>query len=273
MISILSGTSSGIPTLPATVGYRLVEASLDKQMDAFKKSGMVKRDIEYFRAAIAKVDSADELVKDYRLFRMVLSAYGLDSQINSQALMKKVMAEDPSDQKSIANRLVDSRYRELARDFDFFNGASKLKETAFVSAVVDRYVTAEFEKSTEKTNPGVRLALYFKRMAPNIQSWYQVMGDRPLYDVVRAALQIPAAGSQTGIDGQAKLLEKRIGLDNLRDPAFLDRFIARFLANYDQTHAPSTLSVASLIQPLAPLSGGSVSLGASTILGLAAQRR
>jgi hypothetical protein len=273
MIGTLPGTSSGFPTLPATVGYHLVEASLDRQIDAFKKSGAVKRDLEYFRTAIAKVDSADALVKDYRLFRMVLSAYGLDSQINAQALMKKVMAQDPSDEKSIANRLVDSRYRALARDFDFFNGAVKLKDPAFVSQVIDRYVTAEFEKSTETTNPGVRLALYFKRMAPNVQSWYQVMGDRPLYDVVRTALQIPVAGSQTGIDGQAKLLEKRIGLDKLKDPAFLERFITRFLANYDQANAPSTLSVANLIQPLAPLSSGSVSLGASTILGLATQRR
>jgi hypothetical protein len=267
-VSGLGGTS-----MSAMLGYRMVEASLDKQVAAFRKSGVVARDIEYFRQNIGKVDNADELVKDYRLYRVVLSAYGLDAQINSQALMKKVLGENWSDPKAMANRLVDSRYREIAKAFNFhFAGNSKLKNTTFVESVIDRFVTAEFEKSTENTNPGVRLALYFKRMAPNITSWYQVLGDKPLYEVVRTALQIPAAGSQTGIDGQVKLLERRIGLENLKDPAALERLIGRFLANYDQANASATLSVASLIQPLAT-SSGSVSLGASTILSLASLRR
>jgi hypothetical protein len=269
-VSGLGGTTG----MSAMLGYRMVEASLDKQVAAFRKSGVVARDIEYFRQNIGKIETADELVKDYRLYRVVLSAYGLDSQINGQGLMKKVLGENWSDPKAMANRLVDSRYREIAKDFNFhFVGNAKLKSTAFIESVIDRFVTAEFEKSTENTSPGVRLALYFKRMAPNITSWYQVLGDKPLYEVVRTALQIPAAGSQTGIDGQAKLLERRIGLENLKDPAALERLIGRFLANYDKTNASTAMSVASLIQPLAPVSGGSVSLGASTILSLASQRR
>jgi hypothetical protein len=273
MTGAVSGLGGGVGT-SAMLGYRMVAASLDKQVAAFRKSGVVARDIEYFRQNIGKVQTADELVKDYRLYRVVLSAYGLDSQINAQGLMKKVLGENWADSKAIANRLVDSRYREIARDFNFhFAGNGKLKNATFVEGIVDRFVTAEFEKNTENSSPGVRLALYFKRMAPKITSWYQVLGDKPLYEVVRTALQIPAAGSQTGIDGQAKLLERRIGLENLKDPAAVERFIGRFLANYDQANASATTSVASLIQPLAPLSGGSVSLGAATILSLASQRR
>jgi Protein of unknown function (DUF1217) len=273
MIGALPG--SGIaPATSAMLGYRMVEATLDKQIEAFRKSGQMSRDIDYVRDKIGKIGNAEELVKDYRLYRIVLSAYGLDSQIGSQALMKRVLSEDPADDKSMANRLVDSRYREIARAFDFHaSGNAKLQTPAFVDGLIDRYVTAEFEKRTEQTNPGVRLALYFKRMAPNVTSWYQVLGDKPLYEVVRTALQIPAAGSQTGIDGQAKLLERRIGLDSLKDPQALERLIGRFLANYDRTNAPATVSVANLIQPLAPLSGGTTSLGASTILGLASLRR
>jgi hypothetical protein len=273
MTSGISGLAGGSGT-PAMLGYRMVEASLDKQVATFRKSGIVARDIEYFRQNIGKIETADELVKDYRLYRVVLSAYGLDSQINAQGLMKKVLGENWADSKAMANRLVDSRYREIAKAFNFhFSGNAKLQNAAFVEGIIDRFVTAEFEKSTENTNPGVRLALYFKRMAPGITSWYQVLGDKPLYEVVRTALQIPAAGSQTGIDGQAKLLERRIGLENLKDPAAVERFIGRFLANYDQANSSASLSVASLIQPLAPIPGGSVSLGASTILSLASQRR
>jgi len=273
-ISLTGAGDTQQPVMPAMLGYRMVEASFDKQQAAFANSPAVKREIDYVKTAIAKVTSADDLVKDYRLFRFVLSAFGLDSQIDAKAFMKKVLEQDPSDSDSLSNKLADSRYQAIAKAFDFFDvGNANLKKASFIDDVVSKYVTAEFEKSTEQNNPGVRLALYFKRMAPNATSWYQIMGDKPLYEVVRTALQIPPAGSQTGVEGQAKVLEKRIGLANLKDPKFLENFINRFLANYDQANAPTTLSVASLIQPLPASATGGVSLGASTIMGLASLKR
>jgi len=65
-----------------------------------------------------------------------------------------------------------------------------------------------------------------------------------------------AAGSD--IDKQAKDLEKRIGLANLKDPKFLDRFISRFLAGYDASNS-QMVSIASLIQPLSAGGNGSLS--------------
>jgi hypothetical protein len=266
----------GQPSLvSASLGYRMVANSLDKQIAAFKSSPMVQRDIAYFRQAMAKVDSPDDITGDYRLFKFVLSAFGLDSQINAKALMKKVLAEDPTDPKSLSNKLVDSHYREIAKAFDFAGGSVDLKAESFLSSVIDRYVTTEFEKKTEQTNPGVRLALYFKRMAPQLTSWYQVLGDKNLYEVVRTALGMSSLAAGSDIDKQAKSLEKRIGIENLKDPKFLDRFVSRFLAGYDASNSSQTLSIASLIQPLSATSGGSLSgpLSASTLLALIAQQR
>jgi uncharacterized protein DUF1217 len=274
MIDALTGSGDSQPSMAATLGYRMVEASIDKQTAASRKSGPVKREIDYFKAAIAKVTSADDLVKNYRLFRFVLSAYGLDSQIDAKAFMRKVLEQDPADSKSLANKLVDSRYLQIAKDFNFFaGGAANLKKSSFIDGIVDKYVTAEFEKTTDQTNPGIRLALYFKRAAPAATSWFQIMGDKPLYEVVRTALQLPPAGTESGVNSQAKVLEKRIGLANLKDPKFLENFIGRFLASYDQTNAPATLSVASLIQPLSSSGSSGISLDASTILGLATLKR
>lgn len=271
MISTLGG--GGLPGLSATVGYKLVESTLDKQIATFEKSGSAKVEIDYFRKHIGKVESADDLVKDYRLFRFALSAFGLDSQINSQGLMKKVLGENWVDDRSLANRLADPRFREMAKAIDFhFSKGGKLKLPDFVDQLVDRYVTAEFEKSTENTNPAVRLALYFKRKAPEAANWFQIMGDKPLYEVVRTALQIQPAGARADLDRYADKLEQRVPLDKLKDPKFLDRFISRFLANYDAKSVGSTVpSAVSLIQPFNPTSNA-VSLGASTILSLATQR-
>jgi hypothetical protein len=268
------GSINGAPSMAATLGYRMAEASIDKLTAASRNSGPVKREVDDFKTAIAKITSADDLVKNYRLFRFVLSAYGLDSQIDAKAFMKQVLTQDPADSKSLANKLVDARYLKIAKDFNFYSGGNaNLKKSSFIDGIVDKYVTAEFEKTTDQTNPAIRLALYFKRTAPTVTSWYQIMGDKPLYEVVRTALQLPPAGTKSGVDSQAKVLERRIGLANLKNPRALENFIGRFLVNYDQTNGPATLSVASLIQPLSPSSSGGISLNISTILSLASLKR
>ncbi|HUL08932.1 MAG TPA: DUF1217 domain-containing protein [Candidatus Acidoferrum sp.] len=270
MIDALSST----PVISATLGYQLVESSLDKQQAAFEKSGAVQNDINYFRTAIAKVTSADDLVKDYRLLKFTLTAFGLDSQINSQALIKKVLNSDLGDSESLANKLVDSRFRQLAQAFNFAaGGASKTQDASFVDGIVQKYVTAAFEQNAAQTNPGIRLALYFKRMAPGITSWYQVLGDVPLYNVMKTTFHVSALGPSGDVDKQAEFLEKRIGIANLQDPKFVDRFVTRFLASYDQANDTTASSVASLlVQPLTQDPTSSISLAASTILTLATQR-
>ena len=277
MITSLPGLASTAPTMPQTTAYNLVEASLDNQMAAFQKSGAVQNDINYFRTEIAKVQSPDDLTKNYRLLKFVLTAFGLDSQINSQALIKQVLSSDLTDSQSIANKLVDPRYKQLAQAFNFAAGGNaNLQDPSFVDGIVNNYVTAAFEQNVGQTNPGVRLALYFKRMAPTIKNWYQVLGDVPMYNVVKTALNVMALGPSDDVDKQASFLEKRIGIANLQDPKFVDRFINRFLASYDQQNDTSSSGLLSLVQPIAAQGSDNTSnvlLSASTILSLATQSR
>jgi len=268
----LSGLGS-TPVVSATLGYQLVETSLDKQQAAFEKSAPVQHDIDYFRTAIAKVTSPDDLVKNYRLLKFTLTAFGLDSQINAQGLIKKVLSSDLSDPTSLANRLADPRFRQLAQAFNFAaGGASKVQSSSFVDGIVSNYVTVAFEQNSAQTNPGVRLALYFKRMAPTITNWYQVLGDVPLYNVMTTTFHVSALGPSDDVDKQAQFLEQRIGIANLQDPKFVDRFVSRFLASYDQANDTSASSLVSLVQPLTQNASSNISLAASTILSLAIQR-
>src|SRR5262249_29003006 len=265
MVDALSGLSS-TPVISATLGYQLVESSLDKQQAAFENSAPVQHDISYFRAAIAKVTSPDDLVKDYRLLKFTLTAFGLDSQINAQALIKKVLSSDLTDADSLANKLVDPRFRQLAQAFNFAaGGAAKVQDSSFLDGIVQNYVTVAFEQNAAQTNPGVRLALYFKRLAPTIKNWYQVLGDVPLYNIMTTTCHVSALGPSNDVDKQAQVLEKRIGIANLQDPKFVDRFVSRFLASYDQSNDTSSSSLASLVQPLTQDSTSSISLAASTI--------
>jgi hypothetical protein len=49
----------------------------------------------------------------------------------------------------------------------------------------------------------VRLALYFERTAPELDSVYGILADTALYEVVRTALGIPAEIAASDIDKQA----------------------------------------------------------------------
>jgi hypothetical protein len=263
MIASVAGAASS----SAVQGYRLVEKTLDRQMESFEKSPAVKREIEYVRGKLKTTDNAGELVGDYRVMRFVMSAFGLDSQVNAKALIKRVLDEGWRDSKAMANKLVDPRYRELAKAFDFKeSGSVKVKSEALANSLVDRFVTNEFEKSAGESNPALRHALYFKRKASSITSWYQVLGDRPLFEVVRTVLGVQTLGPATDIDKQVKFLETRIGLDNLKKPEFAKRFVDRYLTTYDQRHGAASPSGAAQI-----LASGANSLNAGGSTGFAAQ--
>jgi hypothetical protein len=244
MIAAVAGAAAG----SAAVGYRLIEKTLDRQIEAFRNNAAVKREIDYVRGKLGGIDSVDELVGDFRMMRFVMSAFGLDSQVNAKALIKRVLAEGWRDNGAMANKLVDPRYRELARAFDFAeSGPAKLKTAAFADSLENRFVTNEFEKAAGASNPALRYALYFKRKAASITSWYQVLGDRPLFEVVRTVLGVQTLGPATDLDRQVKFLETRIGLANLKKGDFADRFVDRYLAAYDQRNGPAGLSGAAAI--------------------------
>jgi uncharacterized protein DUF1217 len=258
---------AGASATSAVAGYHLIEKTLDRQMAVFEKSPAVKNEIDYLRAKIGSVDSVDELVGDYRLRRFITSAFGLESQVNAKALIKRVLAEGWRDSKAMANKLVDTRYREMAKAFDMKeSGTAKLKTSAFVESLIDRYVTAEFEKSAGESNPALRYALYFKRKAASITSWYQVLGDRPLFEVVRTVLGVQTLGPSTDLEKQVKFLETRIGLGNLKKGDFVKRFVDRYLSAYDQRNSTVSLSAASQI--LAGNIGSGTGLTAQTTYAL-----
>lgn len=265
----MTASVAGASAASAVLGYRLIEKTLDRQLDAFENNPSVKREIDYIRDKLKSIGSVDELVGDFRMMRFVMSAFGLDSQVNAKALIKRVLAEGWRDNSAMANKLVDPRYREMAKAFDFKeSGTVKLKTAAFADSLVDRYVTNEFEKSAGQGNPALRHALYFKRKASSITSWYQVLGDRPLFEVVRTVLGVQTLGPATDLERQVKFLETRIGLGNLKNGDFAKRFVDRYLSAYDQRNSPTGLSAASQILAGNVSASGSTTFAAQTTYAL-----
>ena len=105
-------------------GWNLLQRTETKSKQVLARDPVVKREIDYYRDRIQHVETADELVGDYRLLSVALKAHGLETEINYRGLIRKVLESDLNDPRSLANRLSDKRYLRLAESFDFHRKAS-----------------------------------------------------------------------------------------------------------------------------------------------------
>lgn len=372
--------------LSTSMSYRLIARDIDKSLDRVADQVAVKRETAYFEANIGKVKSADDFLKNTRLFNYAMKAFGLSDMAYAKGFMKKVLKEGVADPKSFANKLTDKRYAEFAKAFDFAakgeatttyntardstigsylarataNGllpqteavkqatahfrenigkvesiddlladpalldyamrafriegldlsraqltkileggvsdpnspANKHKDenvakfaaafdfvalgektTSYVKArdlSVTGYMRQTLEENAGNQNEGVRLALYFQRKAPGVSSFYQVLADPALAQVVRTALGFPDSFAQADIDRQVAAMEKRVNFKDFADPKKLEKFVSRFSAMWDVTQAaPAATSPAlALIS-----SAASFGISGNTLMAIATLKK
>ncbi|MGQ9369348.1 DUF1217 domain-containing protein [Azospirillum sp. ST 5-10] len=238
---------------------RLVTANEDRYEQMILKQPSVTRDIEYFKANIGKVSTVDAFMADDRLYRFVMEAFDLESQIYARALIRKVLEQGVVDDGALANRLNDSKFKEMATVLSFAEtGGLALKEPKVVQAIVDRYVRVNLEVESEETNPAVRLGLYFQRKAPTLTNWYQVMADKALREVVYTMLDLPDELGMLDVDKQKEILSKRMDVADFKDPEKVAKMLDRFAVMYDIQNGSATVAAAT--PSIGPLSGGGSSI-------------
>lgn len=235
-MSFIGGTGT-VPALPV---WQRLQKTGDEAMDRFERRPNVQREIEYFRETARKLAQlgrpregqpalsaaqekarvrrvVDELTGDPRMMRFILSSFGMDGEEKNMGRLKKIFAEDPSNDRSLASRLIDPRFKRLAEAFDFFNrGTTRLTSPTFLEQVTDRFVTSEYEKSLGQQNPALRQASYFVRNIGNVQNVFQILGDNVLRSVVTTALQLPREMINLSIERQAAMIEARLDIEDLR---------------------------------------------------------
>lgn len=225
-------------------GYKQIAGNLDRSLAAVASRPDVARESAYYLAHIRDVKSADEFIKNDRLFNFAMKAFGLKDMAYGKAFMRKVLSEGIDGTRSFALQLADHRFREFAGAFNFARYGSTA--TAFSRAqqgTVDKYVRIELENQAGGADEGVRLALYFQRKAPGVTSIFGLMGDPALYKVVQTALGLPAALSNADIDKQAAVIGAKIDVDKLKDETALDKFISRFAARWQAAGGSAGLSI------------------------------
>lgn len=205
------------------------------EFEKFRARADLKADIEYYRSNITEIESLDDLFKDHRLLKFVLSSYDLESEIQYPGKVRKIIESDLSDVDSLANRFQDPRFQKLAQDINFhILGVSKLKFQSTTDEMVKRYERLEYERHLDEQAPGVRAAIEFERRIKDVSKTVQLLGDSVLREVVTVANNIPKELAYQEVDSQVTALERKVDVNALKsDQNEIEKMVLRYLTFKD----------------------------------------
>lgn len=262
------------PALPLTgyAGWVFLKRSMPAQSAALNNSAEIKRDDEYFRAKIGSVKTADDLLKDRRLLKVALGAFGLSGDIDNKAFLRKVLTDGTLKANALSNRLADKQYQKLSAAFgfgDFTTPSTQLSD--FPDKILSAYKDRQFETAVGEQDDDLRLALNATRELPSLASkttssvdakWFTIMGNTPLRKVFETALGLPSNMAALDIDQQLGIFkEKAEAQFGSADPAqfsnsattesLIRRFLVRSQAASISQQSSSAATALGLIQQIA----------------------
>jgi hypothetical protein len=249
--------------LGGLAGWTYLKRTADVQTALLARQPGVQRDEAYFRANIGRIDTAEQLVADRRLLTTALNAFGLESEVNNRAFLRKVLEEGTLRPDALANRLADKRFRDFSAAFGFGDfGTPRNKLSDFADQLVPQGRARQFETAVGRQSDTMRLALNAQRelailARENLSDdamWFTIMGNKPLRDVMDRALALPASFATLPIDQQVEtwkdLAKRRLNVASPRDFArrdVLEATIRQFVIRADaQTAVPTTRGFAAL---------------------------
>lgn len=251
------------PVLPLSgyAGWTLLNRTMKVQTAAFNKSPEIKRDEDYFRAKIGSVKTADQLVGDRRLLKVALGAFGLDSDIDNKAFIKKILSDGTLSATALANKLADKRYQQFSAAFGFDLSIPATQISTFADKIVTAYKSREFESAVGDQDADLRLALNAQRELTTLAAksstettkWLTILGNSPLTTVFQKALGLPSSIGSLNLDQQLGIYQTKAevvfgngGISQFKDSTKLDALIKKFLTRSEADQLISQTSGSSL---------------------------
>jgi hypothetical protein len=218
--------------------YQIVNKDLARTKSLIEKDPATKREIDYYRANIKSIKTIEDFVKNDRIFKFAMKAYGLEDMAYAKGMFKKLLQEGVTNPLSMANKMSNPLYKEFARAFDFKGkGAAATSAASATTEAVQKYVQISLEKKEGEQNQGVQIAMYFKRKASSVTTTMGLLADKALLKFVQTTFNIPETASKADLDIQVRNLEKHINVKDLQDPKKVDKLIQRFSAMWDVNNA------------------------------------
>jgi len=132
--------------------------ALNALYNQFYDDGAIRKEGEnsdYYRSAIAKVTNVDGLLSDARLYKFMLTSYGIDPNEVSKLQVKRILLSDPTSASSYTRLRQDSRFTALAGAFNFDSdgnaqGARQVQTAAGAKNTIARYTATLGELKHEQ---------------------------------------------------------------------------------------------------------------------------
>jgi hypothetical protein len=136
-------------------------------MAQFQKWPSYAQSVTYYRDNITKVTSVDDLLNNRKLLTVALSAFQLEGSIDQMGILKKLLTQDPTATGSLAQQLLDPRFKQFAQAFAGLrsDGGTSVQSPTSINTVLAGYQANEYAKwvSNNYNDPTIRQALFFQQ--------------------------------------------------------------------------------------------------------------
>src|SRR5690349_5151235 len=120
------------------VDYQIAVKNQTQLLAQFQKTPSHASALAYYQANIGKVKTPDDLLRDPKLLNVALSAFQLEGEANATGLLRKLLTQDPTKSGSLAQQLIDPRFRAFAQAFSSLrsdNGATISNPTSIAAVL------------------------------------------------------------------------------------------------------------------------------------------
>jgi hypothetical protein len=196
-----------------------------------RKDPTVTRDLAKLDAAIAKAKTPADLFKDPNIVKTLLEGLGLADQAANVGLARQALLSKPSDPKSLAARLPDSRWKTAAQQLDFAaSGLAKLKTQAVRDVIAGGVVENRRVGAIEKTSQAVADAIVIRNMKDGeTPSVYNLLGNKVMRRVVQTIAGLPKELAVQSVEAQARQVNAHVKLTDFADAGKREKLIQRYL--------------------------------------------
>ena len=229
---LYSTGASATSSLPPGVVLKQAETNETKQLADVKKDPQVQKDLARYAKVVSTAKTLNDVLDDPVARKVFMKANGLGDQTDYVGLAKKALASDPTDTTSLAKKLssVNGNWLDTVKRFDFKRlGVTALRLTGAVDKVSNDYVSEIRLDNLDKETPGLGSAILFKTVAPTLDTPLKILGSALGREVVVTALGLPKEIALQSLDAQSKAITQRLDITKLKDPAFVDQLVQRYL--------------------------------------------
>ncbi|OCW57902.1 DUF1217 domain-containing protein [Hoeflea olei] len=144
--------------------YTFYTKDINQTLKRAANDPIVSREQQYYRENIGSIKTVDDFLADGRIYAYAMKAYGLEDMAYAKAFIRKVLESDLTDTSSFANRLSDTKYRQLAAAFDF--GATVTSEIVQTTSQIDHLIEAYTQTIADNDSILRQETAYFSSVAP-----------------------------------------------------------------------------------------------------------